>query len=324
MPPPPALPPAKFELSSPTQRVPDAEIPAPTDGRHEAGEGLPDQAAQGGGECATVGEDPPPLLGNDVAGAGTTSFRNADSMTTLQLGATQEFETFETVTEEQLDVPLAQFLNKMSDTMNQQYDDDVICGDITLWFERRNELSDIALLDPPMEMFADKLENAFQRTHERTSLRDNLLNSHIVAKKKKFETAANTMLEKQRVNLKKQHPTADVDTSEAFQAHVKRIEEWKQEKIASMDLEVMSFDDETNLLTAALKSIYAEIVEKVCQLNREAAGKNHDDVDVDMDLMKELELLFEADDSADAKVSWHEITECKLCISYHLIKQLRV
>lgn len=325
-PPPPVLP-AKVEKAEQSSPHPVAEIPAPADGREDekpdpqadpAGEG-----AQGGNDgmenpTNTDGEGEGGVAGginpleSVVAEVKPPSFRQPDSMTTLLMGSGTQ-QDLENLVDAHIDIPLVQFLNNMNDA-NQLHDDGVIEGGITRWFERRSELGDISLLDPPMEIFVDELETALSRKNERAALRENLLNSHFVAKQK-FESAATVMLEKQRVKLQKSGiPTANLESSEVYRGHVKKIEDWKQQKVASLDLDLMAFDDETNELTAVLKSIYDQIVEKVCQINQEALGQNTDDDGVDMDLMNELEVLFGPDDP-NAKVSWNEKYMCaKFCI----------
>lgn len=229
--------------------------------------------------------------GGENVRPGGDGFRNQDTMTTLPQGGTQERLGDDT----ELDVPLRDLLNQCSAPRDN---DETIFDLISLWFHRRDTLGDVALLDPPMEVFADRIASTIQYQMDRAELRRKLQQSHEEAEKK-LDAAANIMVERHRLKLKKHGNLPE--SSDVFQGQVKKVKEWKENKLSALELEVKAFDIETVKVVVPLSSIYEEVVDKVCEMNAAETPE------VDPSIMAELEELLN-ESPEDIPKAWYPYT----------------
>lgn len=162
--------------------------------------------------------------------------------------------------------------------------------DIAQWFDRRKELGDIALLDPVMAQFADDYATIRAKYDERSEKKTALDAEHEVSINK-FNTAAEVMSQKLRVSLQKQLPAGQpIDQCELYKTKLKAIEEWKQGKMDSLELERIAFNEGTVKLDDERVAFFSKVIDKVTEQNVAAQ-----EPDVDPTLMDELENLLEGD-----------------------------
>jgi len=161
---------------------------------------------------------------------------------------------------------------------------------IAQWFDRRKELGDIALLDPVMAQFADEYATLRAKYDERSE-KKNALDAEHDASINKYNAAAEVMSQKLRVSLQKKLPAGQkMDEFELYKTKLKTIEEWKQGKMDSLELERIAFNEGTAKLDDERVAFFSKVIDTVTEQN--VAAQEHD---VDQSLMDELENLLEGD-----------------------------
>ena len=107
------------------------------------------------------------------------------------------------------------------------------------------------------------------------------------------------MSQKLRVSLQKKLPAGQpMDEFELYKTKLKAIEEWKQGKMDSLELERIAFNEGTAKLDDERVAFFSKVIDTVTEQN--VAAQEHD---VDQSLMDELENLL-AGDATEIPKAW--------------------